>query len=435
MPDSTASPAGTDWPGFFQVAVTEQTAATFHLSVGDTLTLAAATPLRLQVTGILKVRDPADEFWGYDPLAAAPQLIKRAAARRTGSPTSSSARARSPRSKRPSAARPCRWSTACRWICPHLTSGQAQPLADAIVTATSYAADLPLPGGDPPADAAGGRPGRRPAVGRSAQFLSQRQAVDAVLAMVVGSLAALGAAVLLLCILLLGERRSAEFTLLRARGASGGQLALLAARASAISVLPAAVGMLLGGTLVRSPLPMFADWWMPALIALVVLAGPGVVAAIRYRARAAKSTDRWSAAAVGVRTPRVAARRDRIRRAVGSAAAVVLCVGAVAVLRYYGSGSNLLAALAPFLIAVPIAIGIYYLTPPVVRALTHAAARGATPSRSSRWPAPPAVRRSPGCRRSRSSSRWPSSRSARWCTTRSSPARWTARGQRSARTT
>ncbi len=380
MPDRATSPAGADRPGFFQVAVTEQTAATFHLSVGETLTLAsaAATAIQLQVTGILKVRDPAGDFWSYDVTAAVPQLIQ------------------------PPGEDPPYWQSdlfvgqgevgalqaafsgqnrslvyALPLDLSHLTSDQAQPLADAIVTATSDSIDLPLPGdagtqGVPtelPVDLAGG-----PTL-LLGQFLSQRQAVDAVLSMVVGSLAALGAAVLLLCILLLAERRSAEFTLLRARGASGRQVALLAARASAISVIPAAAGMLLGGALVPSPLPIVADWWVPALIALVALAGPGVAAAIRYRARAAKSTDRWSAAAVGVRTPRAGARRDRIRRAVGSAAAFVLCVGAVAVLRHYGSGSNLLAALSPFLIAVPIAIGIYYLTPPVVRALTLAAAR------------------------------------------------------------
>jgi putative ABC transport system permease protein len=380
LPDRATSPAGADRPGSFQVAVTEQTAATFHLTVGTTLTLAAtaATPIELQVAGILKVRDPANGFWGYDPLAVAPELVQ------------------------PAEAAPAYWQSdmfvgqdevdaleeafsggimRLAYSLPldlsHLTSDQAQPLVNAIVTATSYAADLPLPGGT-------GTQGLPTALavdlntaltGSLRQFLSQRRAVDAVLSIVVGSLAALGVAVLLLCILLLAERRSAEFTLLRARGASGRQLALLAARAGAISLIPAAAGLLLGGMLVPSPLPMFADWWVAALIAMVVLVGPGVAAAVRYRARAAKSADRWSAASVGVRTPRAGARRDRIRRAVGSAAAVVLCAGAVAVLRYYGSGSNLLAALAPFLIAVPIAIGIYYLTPPVVRALTHATAR------------------------------------------------------------
>jgi putative ABC transport system permease protein len=379
LPDRAMSPAGAGQPGFFQVAVTQQTAATFHLTAGETLTLAsaAAVPIRLQVTGILRVRDPADEFWGYDSLAAKPQLIQ---------PHSGPDYWQSDFFVGPDEIAALEAAFGGRdmpleYSLPldlsNLAGAQAQPLANEIVTATSYAANLPLPGGPGtqgqpaalPVDLAGG-----PTQPLS-QFLSQRQAVDAVLSMVIGSLAALGAAVLLLCILLLAERRSAEFTLLRARGASGRQLALLAARASAISLIPAAAGMLLGCAAVRSPLPLFADWWIPALIAVVVLAGPALAAAVRYRARAAKSADRWSAAAAGVRTLRAGARRDRVRRAVVSGATVVLCVGAVAVLRYYGSGSNLLAALAPFLIAVPIAIGIYYLTPPAVRALTHAAAR------------------------------------------------------------
>jgi putative ABC transport system permease protein len=365
MPDHATSPSGGQQQGVFEVAATEQTATTFHLSVGQTLTLASAakTPIQLRVTGIIKARDPADEFWGYDALALAPEL-------------------REPSISPPfwqseffvgqgevgaleeafsGGAMPLAYSMPLDLS--RMTSDQAQPLADSMVTATSYAAtalSVNLGGG---------------LTQTLNQFLGQRQAVDAVLALVVGSLAALGAAVLLLCILLLAERRSGEFTLLRARGASGRQLALLAVRASAISLIPAAAGMVLGGAVVHSPLPLLADWWVPALIALIVLTGPGVVAAIRYRARAARSADRWSAAAASVRTQRAGARRGRVRRAVGSGGAVLLCVGAVAVLRYYGSGSNLLAALAPFLIAVPIAIGIYYLTPPVVRALTHAAAR------------------------------------------------------------
>jgi putative ABC transport system permease protein len=369
MPDRATSPAGADRAGFFQVAVTEQTAATFHLSVGTTLTLAATalTPIQLQITGILTVRDPADEFWGHDPLAAAPDFIVPfngpaywlsdlfVGQGEVGALEDAF-----------SGGRGIRLAYALPLDLSHLAGAQAQPLADAIVIATSYAAELPLPGNAGatlPVDLAGG-----PAQALSG-FLSQRRAVDAVLSMVVGSLAAVGLAVLVLCVLLLAERRSAEFTLLRARGASGRQLALLAARAGAISLIPAAASLLLGVALVPSPLPMFADWWAPALIALVVLAGPGVAAAIRYRARAAKTTNR--SATVGVRAPR----RDRIRRVVGSVAAVVLCAGAVAVLRSYGSGSGLLAALAPALIAVPIAIGLYYLTPPVVRALTRAAAR------------------------------------------------------------
>lgn len=379
MPDRARSPAGADRPGLFQVAVTEQTAATFHLSVGENLTLAsaAAIPIQLQVTGILKARDPAGEFWGYDTLAVGPQFIEPQNGPSHWESDFFIGQGEVDALQAAFAGRGMSLAYALPLDLAHLTSGQAQPLANAIVTATSYAADLPLPGdagtqGSPAVLSVDLAAGLTQPLG---QFLSQRQAVDAVLSMVVGSLTALGAAVLLLCILLLDERRSAEFTLLRARGASGGQLALLAARASAISVLPATAGVLLGYAFVPSPLPVFADWWVPALIALVALAGPGVAAAIRYRARAAKSTDRWSAPAVGVRTQRAGGRRDRVRRAVGSAAAVVLCGGAVGVLRYYGSGSNLLAALAPFLIAVPIAIGIYYLTPPVVRALTHAAAR------------------------------------------------------------
>lgn len=373
LPNRATSPAGADRPGFFQVALSQRTAATFHVGVGQTLTLAAAaeSPIRLQVTGIFKARDPGDDFWSFDLLAVTPELQQPNVGPAYWESDAFIGSGEVAAFEDAFSGEHVELEYGLPLDLSHLTSGQAQPLADAMVTATSYAADLPLPGGTGTlsVDLAGGM--TRPL----GQFLSQRRAVDAVLSMVVGSLAALGAAVLLLCIVLLAEQRSAEFALLRARGASGRQLALLAARAGAISLVPAAAGMLLGHALVPSPLPILADWWAPALIALVVLTGPAVAAAVRYRARATKTSDRWSAVAVGVRTQRTGARRVRIRRAVGSAAAVALCVGAVAVLRSYGSGSTVLAALAPFLIAVPIAIGIYYLTPLVVRGLTRAAAR------------------------------------------------------------
>jgi len=74
---------------------------------------------------------------------------------------------------------------------------------------------------------------------------------------------------------------------------------------------------------------------------MVVLAGPGVAAAVRYRARAAKSADRWSARrSASVRRARVLAATGSAARS-GSAAAIVAvrrrgsrCCG------YYGSGSN-----------------------------------------------------------------------------------------------
>src|SRR5262249_30407282 len=52
LPDRASTPAP-GRPGFFQVAVSERTAATFHLRVGEALTVAASaagTPIRLQVT-------------------------------------------------------------------------------------------------------------------------------------------------------------------------------------------------------------------------------------------------------------------------------------------------------------------------------------------------------------------------------------------------
>jgi hypothetical protein len=141
MPDRATSPAGGHRPGFFQVAVTEQTATTFHLNVGATLTLAAAaaTPITLRVTGILKARDPADEFWGYDPLAFAPELRQ---------PTNGAVYWQSGlfvgegevgalEEAFSGQAMPLEYSLPLDLS--GLTSGQAQPLANAMVTATSYA--------------------------------------------------------------------------------------------------------------------------------------------------------------------------------------------------------------------------------------------------------------------------------------------------------
>ena len=63
--------------GAIGVTVTEQTAARYGLHTGSRLRLKGpAGPVLLQVTAVVRERDPAGTFWTADPLATAPALTQ-----------------------------------------------------------------------------------------------------------------------------------------------------------------------------------------------------------------------------------------------------------------------------------------------------------------------------------------------------------------------
>lgn len=364
-----AATSGPGRPAEFDIAVSQATAAAFSLRPGQVLAIpadpATASPsVELHVTGIYRAHAQDDQFWTHDALVLAPSLNEPA----SDPPYWDSEAVIGPGELTVLQQEFAPQKTQLQYSVPldsaQITGSAAQGLADRLMAAEAAAAALPI-------GSIGGDYGRSApltlAVGSGitqvlTTFLRQRQAVGSVVSLVLGSLAALGLAVLFLCVRLLGERRAPELRLLRARGASGRQLAALAARGGATGAVSAAAGTLLAFALIPGPIDPGADWRAGAVVAAAALLGPALLA------RPERGPRRRGGAA---------ARRRPARRIVANTGVVVVSISAVVLLRSYGAGSSsLFASVTPFLLSVPIALALHHLVPLAVRALTRTAARG-----------------------------------------------------------
>jgi len=159
-------------------------------------------------------------------------------------------------------------------------------------------------------------------------------------------------------------RRTAELTMLRARGASVRQVAWAGMRGALIAVVPAAViatGIVFATPGAAPSAP--SDWWPAAAAALVAVVGPAIAAAWPQR------LPRRSR---GRRPPRA----RRAARLVAEVAAGALAVAALVVLREQGtSTADVFTSAVPALVAVPVVIIEQRLYPLVLRAARRIAAR------------------------------------------------------------
>ena len=138
-------------------------------------------------------------------------------------------------------------------------------------------------------------------------FIAGESAVAPVLELLYVSLAVLGAVVVLLGARLVAQRRAAEFTLMRARGAALYQLAWLVLRASA--VIAAAAGAL-AAVLAIGLTPGDGDavgWWLAGLTIAVTLIGPVLISVVPQRV-AAPATGRAGGGGGSRREPAVGPR-------------------------------------------------------------------------------------------------------------------------------
>ena len=181
------------------------------------------------------------------------------------------------------------------------------------------------------------------------------------------ALLAIGAAAVLLGARLVAQRRAAEFTLMRARGAALYQLGWLVLRAS---VIVAAVAGAAAAVLAISLTPGDGDavgWWLAGLTIAVTLAGPVLISVVPQRV----------AAPVAERPGRRAGGRNRaVRRIVVETVLVAVAAGGLVVLRDQGlsSGSSgLYTSAAPVLMAIGVAVVVLRCYPPLVRELARIA--------------------------------------------------------------
>jgi putative ABC transport system permease protein len=179
-------------------------------------------------------------------------------------------------------------------------------------------------------------------------------------------------------VLLLGARtvvmrRSAEITVIRARGGSLGQIAVGTGRDAALLCVPAAVIAAVLAILVVPVAGSAQDagsavsWWPPIAVVAAAVLGPALVAAWQHR--------------LPRRRTAVPRRQRADTRLVMEAVLVAASVAGIVVFRdqgvQAGSGVNLYTSSAPILVAIPAVIVVLRLYPLVLRGLLRASARSA----------------------------------------------------------
>ena len=168
-----------------------------------------------------------------------------------------------------------------------VTAQQAQPLSDALTSLSAPGRRRCRATSRPVSSTLAVSSGLLPTL---ATYFATAQSVDALLWLLWVSLTVTGVAVLLLTARMVAMRRSAEFAVVRARGASllaagagrrprgGGRLRSRGRdRRRARRSSPAR-----GPGVRRQPAPA-GDWWPPAAILAVAVCGPAVIAAWQHR--------------------------------------------------------------------------------------------------------------------------------------------------------
>ena len=354
-------PAGGETAGqqtVVQVAVTAGTAARLGLRVGTRLD---AGTVELVVTGIIRPADPAAVFWTQSATAVSPVLTQGSSAQQYWSGAVFIGAGALPLIE--PALGPSEMEVT--WVYAAALGGLNAAAAsnlDAGLDSMAASGATFVASGVPITVAV---TSQIPSV--LAPFIAGESAAAPVLELLYVSLAVLGAVVVLLGARLVAQRRAAEFTLMRARGAALYQLGWLVLRASAIV---AAVAGAAAAVLAVSLTPGDGDavsWWLAGLTIAVTLAGPLLISVVPQRV----------ASPVAQRPQRRAGGRTRaVRRIVVEALLVAVAVGGLVVLRDQGqsSGSSgLYTSAAPVLLAIGVAVVVLRCYPPLVRELARIA--------------------------------------------------------------
>jgi putative ABC transport system permease protein len=357
--------------GAIGVTVTEQTAARYGLHIGSRLQLKSPNgPVPLQVTAVVRERDPAGPFWTVDPLATAPDLTRNLT---TGQVSLEGAVLADPgqlvaiqRAFCPPLGVACD-RMQLEWEFPVVVAGVTADQAQAFVNDLAAAADSL---DSQLAAAAPDLTVSDPMTGTLTAFIAAQTAVLAVLLLLFVSLTVIVLVVILLAARIVVARRDDALVMLRDRGASRRQIALLVLRGIAPAVIPAAAaGAALD--LVIIPGTSIATSWKPAAAVLAVaLAGPPLIALWRHR----DPSPAVNPALILTAETRTA------RASVGSqrrlVAGLTICAAAVAgllVLHEQGLSTvgvtNWYLTAAPVLVAVPAALIAMRLYPLAIRAL------------------------------------------------------------------
>ena len=360
-------------PGVLGVAVTPPIAARYALHPGSRLTVGTSHgPVDLLVTAIVRARDPASTFWAADPLTTGPDVTED---RATDQFTVLAAALADPgqlaalqRAFCPAASNGACDTMQLEWEFPvavgTVNADQAQAFANALAVAVDspYSSEL--------ASVAAELPVSDPMTDTLMAFITAQTAVLAVLLLLFTSLAVIVVVVILLAARIVVARRDDELVMLRHRGASGRQVAMLILADVAPAAIPAAAA---GAALVLAVIPgtsISADWKQAAAVLAVALAGPPLIAVWLHR-RPSPATNPALILTPETRTPRASAATRR--RLVAGLTACAAAIGGLAVLRGQGlspaGATNWYLTAAPILVAVPAALIAVRLYPLAIRAL------------------------------------------------------------------
>jgi putative ABC transport system permease protein len=349
-----------------QAAVTTATAATFGLRVGARLT---AGPVQLVITGIITPANPDSAFWTRAPVAARPAL---APAGSTQPPYRMGAAFIGPgslpliESGLGADELEVAWASAAAF--GRLTAGQAGGVEASITSLISSGTTLVTPGSGNPVPVT--ITSQIPAI--LSPFIAAESAVSPVLELLYVSLAVLGAVVVLLGARLVAQRRAAEFTLMRARGAALYQLGWLVLRSSVvIAAVAGAAAVVLAIGLTRDN-DDAVGWWLAGITIAVTLAGPVLISVVPQRVAAPAAGRTGGGGAVR----RAGDRKPASRRIVVETALVALAIGGLVVLRNQGlspGSGDLYPSMAPVLVAIPVAVVVLRCYPALARELARIA--------------------------------------------------------------
>ena len=354
------------------VVATAATANRFGLAPGRRVTLNLPSgPVLLDVTGIIAPVHPDTTFWTLDPDAAAPSL-NSPLNKISGRPYWVGAVFTGPAEFDNLVSVFGSQDMRLQWDFPlalgGVTADQAQDLQNRLNRALTAASEG-LPGSllnaFGPTVATG-------LIGSLSAFLATQNALQPVLSLLFISLTVTGAVTAWLAAMMLAERRDAEFSTMRARGASLRQLAALMLRGSALVIVPAAaVGA--GIAVALTPRGGIAlAWWLAGATLLAALGGPAAIIVFQHR--------KIGPARAAIADP-AAARQISARRWVAEVGLALICVAGLVVLRQQGNsqvgGVNLFTGAGPVLAAIPAALIVLRLSPLVLRGLLRLAAQRA----------------------------------------------------------
>jgi putative ABC transport system permease protein len=357
-----------------QVVVTPAIASRFSLSVGSIMQLGTQGGSRLvglRVTGI--VQPQPGYFWATSQVLATPDRHPQ------GGPTAAWQGGAVIGQAELTGLQQTLWSGKVAqgvWYIPlhlgNVTPALLAPLAAAVAaTATSSDAinakhSSGLPFTDTPqitSELAG-------AVGSLQSQLAAGNSLDE---FVIAGIFAAALILILMCAGLAAQQYNAEFSLVRARGGSAGQLARRGFyRALGAAGPGVAVGLALAVVIAGTGSVIAIAWVLPAITAVVALAS--VPASSAWRARRPTT-------ARGARQSELTGQRRSGRRTIVEVTVVLIGLGAVVALQVRGlaSGTDALALASPLLVAAAASIAIARLYPLPVRALLPLANRSRGP--------------------------------------------------------